>query len=139
MKKQDITSRLIDEIYGKIYALNDRLMRRSEKSKKNDEIYSCADIFDFYISSQAISFLKLLYTNDVHNNALYLSTRCILEGIALKNLCKQSVVGTYKEKLLQKQVFLIEYISIIKRTGHLILCPTAMPTHILTFMSRISK
>ncbi len=61
MKKQDITSRLIDEIYGKIYALNDRLMRRSEKSKKNDEIYSCADIFDFYISSQAISFLKLLY------------------------------------------------------------------------------
>lgn len=109
MKKKDITSRLIDEIYGKIYALNDRLMRRSEKIKKNDEIYSCADIFDFYISSQAISFLKLLYTNDVHNNALYLSTRCILEGIALKNLCKQSVVGTYKEKLLQKQVFLIEY------------------------------
>lgn len=99
----------IDSFYGKFYALNDKLLQRSEQELNDNENYNCIDIFDFYISSHAMAHLKCLYMQDYYNSSIYLSARCILEGLALKKLCKQSVVGTVKEKLLQKQVFLIEY------------------------------
>ena len=99
----------IDSFYGKFYALNDKLLQRSERELKDNENYDCIDIFDFYISSHAMAYLKCLYMRDYYNSSIYLSARCILEGLALKKLCRQSVAGTVKEKLLQKQVFLIEY------------------------------
>ena len=38
----------IDELYGKMYMLNDLLLQRSEKTIGEGEIYSAVDIFDFY-------------------------------------------------------------------------------------------
>lgn len=99
----------IDVLYGKLYALNDKLLQRSERILSNDEKYSCLDIFDFYISSHALAYLKSFYCEDFFNASIYLSSRCILEGFALKELCKRGEIDTLKEELLQKQVFLIEY------------------------------
>lgn len=107
-KNSDIQSE-IDELYGKMYTLNDLLLQRSEKTIGEGEIYSAVDIFDFYISSHAMAYLKYLYIGDMCNISIYLSARCILEGLALKRLCQREVVGTVKEELLQKQVFLVEY------------------------------
>lgn len=98
----------IDELYGKMNTLNDLLLQRSEKTNGEGKIYSAVDIFDFYISSHAMAYLKYLYIEDVYNISIYLSARCILEGLALKRLCQREVVGTVKEELLQKQVFLVE-------------------------------
>lgn len=56
-----------------------------------------------------MAYLKYLYIGDMYNISIYLSARCILEGLALKRLCQREVVGTVKEELLQKQVFLVEY------------------------------
>ena len=56
-----------------------------------------------------MAYLKYLYIGDMCNISIYLSARCILEGLALKRLCQREVVGTVKEELLQKQAFLIEY------------------------------
>ncbi len=99
----------IDALYGKMYSLNDKLLQRSEKLLLESDKYSCLDIFDFYISSHALAYLKSLYCEDFLNNSIYLSSRCILEGIALKELCKKGEIDSLKEELLQKQVFLIEY------------------------------
>lgn len=107
-KVQDIKNE-IDVLYGKLYALNDKLLQKSEILLSNDGKYSCLDIFDFYISSHALAYLKSLYYEDFFNVAIYLSSRCILEGVALKELCKRGVIDSLKEELLQKQVFLIEY------------------------------
>lgn len=100
-KNSDIQSE-IDELYGKMYTLNDLLLQRSEKTIGEGEIYAAVDIFDFYISSHAMAYLKYLYIGDMYNISIYLSARCILEGLALKRLCQREVVGTVKEELLQK-------------------------------------
>ena len=78
----------IDVLYGKLYAFNDKLLQRSERILSNDNKYSCLDIFDFYISSHALAYLKSFYYEDFFNASIYLSSRCILEGFALKELCK---------------------------------------------------
>ena len=56
-----------------------------------------------------MAYLKSFYYEDFFNASIYLSSRCILEGFALKELCKRGEIDTLKEELLQKQVFLIEY------------------------------
>ena len=111
MSQDSITEvkKQIDDLYGKLYCLNDILLQRSEKLLAEGEKYSCLDIFDFYISSHALAYLKDLYLEDLHNTSIFLSSRCILEGFALKELCKKGVINSVKEELLQRQVFLIEY------------------------------
>ena len=98
-----------NELYGKFYVFNDFLLQKSEQKLAENEIYSSIEIFDFYISSHALAYLKCLYRNDLKNISIYLSIRCILEGLALKKICQREIVNTIKEELLQKQVFLIEY------------------------------
>ena len=49
-----------------------------------------------------MAYLKYLYIGDMYNISIYLSARCILEGLALKRLCHREIVGTVKEELLQK-------------------------------------
>lgn len=99
----------MDRLYGKIYKLNDRLLQRSGKEPLKDLKYPCEEIFDFYITSHALNYLRNLYFNNAHDVSLCLSARCIIEGIALKTMCRNGTIGDLNKELLQKQVFLIEY------------------------------
>ena len=80
-KNSDIQSE-IDELYGKMYMLNDLLLQRSEKTIGEGEIYSAVDIFDFYISSHAMAYLKYLYIGgyvqyfDIFKCSLYFGRTC---------------------------------------------------------------
>lgn len=95
----------IDVLYGKIYKLNDKLLQRSEKEFSENLKYSCEEIFDYYITSHALNYLRNLYFNNAHDVSLCLSARCIIEGIALKTMCRNGTIGDLNKELLQKHVY----------------------------------
>lgn len=100
---------IISISYGKIYAYNDKLLSLSETQLKEGEIYRSIDIFDFYITSHAQAYLKNLYFGLIVNQGTLMNIRCMMEGLALKRLYQKGKISSLQEKLLQKQLFLIEY------------------------------
>ena len=99
----------ISKLYGKIYAYNNQLLNQSEKSLKSGEIHKAVDIFDFYITSHAQAYLKILYFDNLFSVGFLFNIRCMMEGLALKRMCQKGKISLIQEELLQKQVFLIEY------------------------------
>lgn len=100
---------IINALYGKIYAYNDKLLSLSETQLKEGEIYRSIDIFDFYITSHTQAYLKNLYFGLIVNQGTLMNIRCIMEGLALKRMYQKEKISSLQEKLLQKQLFLIEY------------------------------
>lgn len=98
----------ISELYGKIYKYNSLLLKKSEDLSLENK-YDFDDIFDFYITSHALGYLKNLYFGNIQSAGFYLNIRCIIEGLAIKQLNAQGKITIDMKKLLQKQVFLIEY------------------------------
>nr|MBO4517535.1 hypothetical protein [Clostridia bacterium] len=98
----------ISELYGKIYKYNSLLLKKSEDLLLENK-YDFDDIFDFYITSHALGYLKNLYFGNIQSAGFYLNIRCIIEGLAIKQLNAQGKISIEMKQLLQKQVFLIEY------------------------------
>ena len=101
---------IISTLYGKIYAYNDKLFSLCETQLKEGEIYRSIDIFDFYITSHAQAYLKNLYFGLIGNQGALMDIRCMMEGLTLKRMCQEGKISSLQEKLLQKQLFLIEYL-----------------------------
>ena len=101
----EIDKEQVNVLYGKIYKQNMRLLKKSEN--EGTEI-DCADVFDFYTTSHALSFLKDIYFDLSSSLGFVLNARCILEGIALKRFSKSKNDGIYTE-LLKRQKAILEY------------------------------
>ena len=95
----------VSVLYGKIYKQNMRLLKKSENK---GVVIDCAEVFDFYTTSHALSFLKDIYFDLTRSLGFVLNARCILEGIALKRLCKGKSDSVYSE-LLKRQKAILEY------------------------------
>ena len=96
---------LANRLYGSFYKLNMRLLKQSEKKAAK---LSCVDVFDFYITSNALSLLKDIYFDLNRSLGFVLNARCILEGIALKHYCSNNDDQLLPE-LLKKQRAILEY------------------------------
>lgn len=99
---------ILNNIWGDIFTYNDTLRMRSD-NKKLDGTESFTDIIDFYLTSQAQSFLKGFYIESHGSTGMFLTARCFLEGLAIKQMYLQGDIGEVQIELLKKQVFLIEY------------------------------
>ena len=75
----------INLLFSKVFPYNMKLLKLC-----NDENYepTSDDIFDFYITSQAISFLKNFFFPYIESPGIFLNARCIIEGLALKEAFK---------------------------------------------------
>ena len=98
----------INELFGKIYDYNYKLMKKSEDLSLENK-YAFNDIIDFHITSNALSLLKNLYYGYQDSIGSLQNVRCIIEGFALKRMYTAGDIPNEKVELLQKQVFLIEY------------------------------
>lgn len=76
----------ISLLFGYFFELNYKLLKQSEDKKSE---FTIENVFDFYISSHAISFLKNLYFGFFTSKGTCLNVRCIIEGLALKKMSKK--------------------------------------------------
>ena len=97
-----------DELFGRLYEYNYRLMKESE-NPDNEGKYPFEAIFDFYITSNAQSLCKSLLLGCMGSPGMLLNARCILEGLAVKRKYERGEIPESRIPLLQKQVFLIEH------------------------------
>ena len=95
-------------LFGKVYSYNYQLMKKSEDLSLEGQ-YQFDDIFSFYISSHAQSWLKNFYYGHWFSPGMMLNSRCILEGLAIKKMREKGDITDEHLELLQVQVFLIEY------------------------------
>ncbi len=94
MDRNSIFNQIIEDInvlFGKIFTYNSKLL-----SLCNDKNYepNFTEIFDFYITSHAMTFLKNFYLGHIESQCVFLNARCIIEGLALKEGFKN---GSFNE------------------------------------------
>lgn len=96
----------VNILFGKIFSYNYELLALC-----NDNNYTPTfdEIFDFYITSNAMSFLKNFYFNYIESPGILLNGRCILEGLALKSLYKNDGIDDFNVEFLKKQDSIMEY------------------------------
>ena len=95
----------ISLLFGYFFELNYKLLKQSEDKKSE---FTIENVFDFYISSHAISFLKNLYFGFSTSKGTCLNVRCIIEGLALKKMSKKNNMPENALELLKLQDSLIE-------------------------------
>ena len=108
---EDIKKRFEAEInilFGKIYEYNYKLMKKSEDNSLEGK-YDFIEIFDFYITSHALSLMKNIYHGYWGSLGMLQNVRCILEGMAIKWMYLKGDINRDQIDLLQVQEFLIEY------------------------------
>lgn len=108
-KSQDILEKVLSDVnvlFGKVFPYNNALL---EKCNKKDYSPSYDEIFDFYITSHAMSFLKNFYYQYVESPGIFLNARCIIEGLAMKTACKNGYFENLSLDLIENQVSIIEY------------------------------
>lgn len=96
----------LSDLFGRVFKYNTELLY-----KCNDHDYepTFEEIFDFYITSHAMTFLKNFYYNYIESPAMLLNIRCIYEGIAIKAAYEAQKLNELNLELLKKQDALIEY------------------------------
>lgn len=109
MDRNSIFNQIIEDInvlFGKIFTYNSKLL-----SLCNDKNYepNFTEIFDFYITSHAMTFLKNFYLGHIESQCVFLNARCIIEGLALKEGFKNGSFNESNVALLMHQDSLIEY------------------------------
>jgi len=107
----DIEKRFDEEtnlLFGKIYEYNYKLMKKSEDNSMEGR-YDFIEIFDFYITSHALSLIKNIYHGYWGSLGMLQNVRCILEGLAMKRMYQRGDISQDQIDLLQVQEFLIEY------------------------------
>lgn len=95
----------INYLFSKILSLNFKLLK---KSKNSNSCFFINDVFDFYISSHAQSFLKSFAFGCIDSKGMCLNARCIIEGLALKTMNENNNMPENAPKLLKYQDYLIE-------------------------------
>ena len=98
----------LNALWGRLFSYNHALMKRSE----NEDLFgteSFTDIIDFYLTSQALTFVKDVLLQHIGSPGMILTARCLLEGLALKRLYQKGQISDLQIELLRKQVHLIEY------------------------------
>jgi hypothetical protein len=110
-KKSDEKNELkiYEDLYNKIKFVNSKLL-----SKSNDETgYTTAtfdEIYLFYVSSHALSFLKaILISNENLSISTLLNARCIIEGYAFLEMNRKNKISKESKKLLNFQYAILEY------------------------------
>ena len=78
------------------------------KCNKGDEC-NYDEVFDFYITSNAISFLKNVYLGFITSQTFFLNIRCIIEGLAVKKAFEKNYFTITNFNLLKVQAPIIEY------------------------------
>lgn len=96
----------VNELFDRVFSYNSVLL-----TKCNDNEYNPTfnEIYDFYITSNAMTFLKNFYYHHIESPAMFLNIRCIIEGIAIKEAYKKGKLDEFNLELLKKQDALIEY------------------------------
>lgn len=97
-----------DSLFGKIYLFNQALMDKSEdKNHKPTPL----EIFDFYITSNALPLLKNICIGPLTTTSVgsMIHARCVLEGLALKRYFQSADAKEINGELLDKQLFITEY------------------------------
>lgn len=95
----------INYLFSKILSLNFKLLKKSENCSS---CFFINDVFDFYISSHAQSFLKSFAYGCIDSKGMCLNARCIIEGLALKTMNENNDMPENALKLLKYQDYLIE-------------------------------
>ena len=95
------------QLFGKLFAYNTALRKKSEDLTQEGN-YTCNDIFDFYITSNAQSLLLSLWRDLPGSVGICFNVRCVLEGLALKRLCSKKDFPPFQKKLLQFQYAVLE-------------------------------
>lgn len=107
----DIEKRFEEEanlLFGQVYAYNYKLLKKSEDDSLEGK-YNFIEIFDFYITSHALSLIKNMYHGYWESPGMLQNVRCILEGLSMKRMFQAGDISEEKVNLLQVQEFLIEY------------------------------
>lgn len=107
----DVEKRFDEEanlLFGQIYEYNYKLMKKSEDYDLEGN-YNFIDIFDFYITSHALSLIKNMYHGYWGSLGMLQSVRCIFEGLSIKRMFQGGDISEENTDLLQVQEFLIEY------------------------------
>lgn len=95
----------INDFFGIIYNYNSNLLKKCNRNGKCNYV----EIFDFYITSNANSFLKNVYLGFISSQTIFFNIRCIIEGLALKYAFKNGYFNNFNFELLQNQAPIIEY------------------------------
>lgn len=83
-------------------------MHESENLEREKE-YGFDEVYDFYLTSHILSYIKSLFKNQTRSLGLYFNVRCIIEGLALKVMYLNKGINEKNIDLLRQQFFLIEY------------------------------
>lgn len=103
-----ISKKKLNDLYSKIYGYNYNLMHESENLEREKE-YGFDEVYDFYLTSHILSYIKSLFKNQTRSLGLYFNVRCIIEGLALKVMYLNKGINEKNIDLLRQQFFLIEY------------------------------
>ncbi len=106
--KEDLQNILndINYLFGKVFLYNTKLLRLCNK---NDYKPTYQEIFDFYITSNAMSLLKNFTFEYVESPGIFLNARCVIEGLALKKAFETGYFNNVNLELLMEQDAIIEY------------------------------
>lgn len=93
---------------GTTVCIQSVLLKKSENEKQFG-LESFSDIIDFYLTSQAQCFIKDFLLQHIGSAGMLLTTRCFLEGLALKRMHQKGKISDLQIELLRHQVHIIEY------------------------------
>lgn len=108
LSQENKTSNLmsnVNSLFGKLYKYNLSLLEKSNDESKG---FTGEEVFDFFITSHGQSFLKSLYLGHVESKGLMLNCRCVIEGMAVKEMLKRGEISNKQIELLKFQYGLIE-------------------------------
>lgn len=96
----------VEELFGKVFSYNCKLL---ELCNKENYEPNYVEVFDFYITSNAMSLLKNFKYEYVESQGILLNARCVIEGLAVKEAFKKGRFDSTNFELLKRQCALIEY------------------------------
>ncbi len=98
----------LDVYWGSLFSYNQTLRKRSD----DEELFgseSLDDVMDFYLTTQALEYLKGVLMSHTGSPGMLLAARCFLEGLAIKRMYEEKQITDLQVDLLRHQVHLVEY------------------------------
>lgn len=114
--EEDIENEKLEKInvlYSKVKKVNDDLMKKSN-SEDGCENVEFNEIMEFYITSNAMSFLRYIVIGEKPTYSAIFNARCLVEGFAILEMYKKGDISKEKEQLFKAQYNLLEYRMYIK-------------------------
>ena len=102
-------------IYGSIFKINDSLLKQSSQTGSE----TVNDVIDFYITSHALSFLKNMCLGLECSAGNFLNMRCIVEGMAIKNMFISGEVKPFQTELFLLQHKIVKHCK-YKKLKHMV-------------------